>query len=384
MLDKIKCPNCGELVEITEAFKHEVEEGAIASERLKHKEEIEKVRLASEATAAAKLKDQYEFQEKLVKEQLDSAKEQNKKLMETLTQMQKTINDLKQKDEERNLEMQKQMAENTEKARLEAIKKFEEEHYLKDLEKDKKLSDAMKAYEEIKRKLEQGSQQTQGEVMELDIEQALIKEFPNDKVLPVGKGIRGADITQEVWDRNGNYCGKIVWESKNAKWSDSWIPKLKEDVRQCNGDIALLVTENMPEGSENSVYKDGVWIIKRDKSLIISMAYTLRFSLVQVNFERKKNEGKMEKSEILFNYINGNSFKQRLEAIYEAFKNNEEEIEREMKWFQSKWAKQKKSNRIAMDHMYGLVGEIQGIDKNSLSNIKILELPEAIPLLESN
>jgi len=77
--------------------------------------------------------------------------------------------------------------------------------------------------EDLKAKIQKGSQQTQGEVLEIEIEESLKREFPGDKISEVKKGQRGADVSQEVYDRLGRRCGLILWESKNAEWSNQWM-----------------------------------------------------------------------------------------------------------------------------------------------------------------
>ena len=54
------------------------------------------------------------------------------------------------------------------------------------------------ALEDAKRRSELGSQELQGEVLELDIQAALEQQFPQDRIEPVVKGARGADIIQAV------------------------------------------------------------------------------------------------------------------------------------------------------------------------------------------
>lgn len=355
-MDKIKCPKCGELVEISEAFRHEVEEGAVKE-------------------AENKLKKRYE-------EEMGESEKKYKNLLEQLTEMNRMNRDLKRKDEERALEFEKKMAAEENKIREEAKKQAGEEQYLKNLEIQKQLQDALKVNEELKNKLQQGSQQNQGEVMELDIENILRNEFITDKITPVGKGVRGADIIQEVWDKNGNNCGKIVWESKNAKWSDGWIAKLKEDQRQEQAETAILVTENMPEENKSAIYKDGIWVIKR--SSILPIAYSMRFGLVQIFHVRKNNQGKNEKAEILFNYMSGTVFKQRIETVLEAFTETQLEIEKERRWFSTKWARQEKSLRKVVDHMQGMYGDLQGIIGASLPDLKSIEPQQDKLLLDNN
>jgi len=74
-----------------------------------------------------------------------------------------------------------------------------------------------KIIEELKEKSERGSQQLQGEVQELELEDFLKSNFPLDNIQPVPKGKRGADVIQIVINSQGKECGSIIWESKELK-----------------------------------------------------------------------------------------------------------------------------------------------------------------------
>ncbi len=281
---------------------------------------------------------------------------------------------MKRKDEERSLEMEKKLLEVEEKVREEAKKKAADESHLKLLEKEKQLIDALKMNEELKRKLEQGSMQTQGEVMELELEKILAQEFPNDKISPVSKGIRGADIIQEVWDRNGNRCGTILWESKNAKWNSEWIGKLKDDQRQIKADIAVLVSENLPKEIKSASFKEGIWLAQR--TFFVGIAMALRHNIIQASYIKKSVQGKNAKMEILYNYLSGIEFKQRVESIIESFTLLQEELEKEKRWFASKWARQEKQIRTVMDNTHGMHGDLKGIMGITMPEIKSLDSPD--------
>lgn len=75
----------------------------------------------------------------------------------------------------------------------------------------------MKANDELRRKLEQGSQQTQGEVMELQLQQLLSNAFPEDLIELVPKEVSGADLIQRISSRSGNPCGTIMWGKRNVQ-----------------------------------------------------------------------------------------------------------------------------------------------------------------------
>lgn len=396
----ILCPHCKKEIPLNEALSHQLEE-KIRSElqhdfnkkreeerdedRKKAREYInkkvaeEKVLAEKEALAKAEksVRDRFELEMKDRANEASDLKKRNDDLQNQLLELTKVMRQLKLDNENKDLEMQKKLMEDEGKIREDARKKAEEENYLKNLEKDKKLADAIKMNEELQRKLQQGSQQTQGEVLELAIEENLRSVFPLDEIKPVAKGVRGADITQIVHDRPGRSCGTILWESKQTKnWVEGWIIKLKEDMRNSKANIGVLVSEVLPEDIKDLGFHEGIWVVKR--SLIIGLAHALRINLIDLFRSRSSAEGKNEKMEILFNYINSLEFSQRIEALVDSFKSLQDDLEREKRWFTAKWAKQEKNLRTVIDQTYGIGGDLQGIIGSSLPSLKNLELEAEI------
>ncbi len=205
VIKSVKCPKCGEDVEISKAI---------------YDEQIESAK-----------KDAIIEAQKKASVILEEEHKRNQELSTQIAELLKIQRDLKRKDDDREIEMQKKAIEIEEKARAEALKKATEESSLKIDQLAKKLTDTEKKLAEAQQTAQQGSQQTQGEVLELQLENLLRTEFPNDIIKEVPKGIRGADVIQEVCDRNGRKVGTIIWESKNAKWNNNWIQKLKDDQR---------------------------------------------------------------------------------------------------------------------------------------------------------
>jgi hypothetical protein len=379
MNNTIKCKKCGAEIEVSEALTHQIEEQVLASLEIQHKKELEEVTKLAEENADKKAQKHFEFQLIAVQKEKDEEKERNKKLTGQISELLDEVKKLRVKDEERDIEMKKKMMEEEEKIKKEVRKQADDEHQLKDLEKDKKLTDALKQVDELKTRMQQGSQQTQGEVLELELERILKSEFPQDNLKEVKKGERGADIVHEVIDKLGRGSGTILWESKNAKWQGDWISKLKEDQRAKKSELAVLVTINKPDWLESFTYKDGVWVTTWQ--FVVPLAFALRFNLISLNHEKASGEGKNEKMEILFQYLTGTEFKHRVEAIVEAFSNLQDELEKEKRYFSAKWGRQEKEIRKVLDHTHGMYGDLQGIIGRSLPEIKTLELPEK---LESN
>ena len=357
----IICKNCGEEIEVTEALTHQIEEKVVKETKLKLQEEAEN-----------RIKEKFESRFSNLQKEKDEERERNKKLTDQINDLLSEIRLLRRKDEDRDLEMKRKLFENEEKIRIEARKKSEEEHQLKDMEREKLISDLKKSLEETQRKAQQGSQQTQGETLELTVEARLKQEFPNDQINEVKKGVRGADVKQIVIDKLGRTCGSILWESKNAKWAEIWVEKLKEDQRQAKSDLAVIVSVNLPEGIETFNFKKGVWICSWRS--FIPLALALRFNLVNIYYEKQNAVGVDEKMKELYGYLTGNEFKHRVEGIVETFGTLQDDMEREKRWFSAKWARQEKQLRKVMDNTHGLYGDLQGVIGKSLPNIKSLHL----------
>jgi hypothetical protein len=350
MKNSIKCPKCGEEIEINDVLKHQIEDEVSVELEAKYKANAEK----------------------LVAEE----KERNKKLSDQIDELLTETRNLRRKDEDRELEMKKKLLNEEEKIRIDARKKSDEDHQLKDLEKEKIISDLKKSLEDAQRKASQGSQQTQGEVFELEFENILRKEFPNDLVSEVGKGVKGGDIVQEVIDSHGNSVGKILWELKNTKtWSEEWVNKLKGDKRNISAEDAVLITQVLPNDMKSSgAYRNGIWVTKQES--VVAMASVLRAKLIQLFIAKNANDGKDEKMNILFTYLSGTEFKNRTEAMLEAWSGMQEDIEKEKRYFSGKWARDDKRIRQVIDNTLGMRGDLEGIMGNSLPEIKTLELPD--------
>lgn len=115
-------------------------------------------------------------------------------------------------EQQANLQVEMERRLDEERGRLSAsIGQREAERFsLIEAEYRKKIDDAQKANEDLRRKLDQGSQQLQGEVLELELEHTLGNTFFHDLVEEVKKGQRGADIVQTVRTPSGQACGKII------------------------------------------------------------------------------------------------------------------------------------------------------------------------------
>ncbi|MGC8653251.1 MAG: DUF2130 domain-containing protein [Candidatus Kryptoniota bacterium] len=388
----ITCPHCGKRIQLTEAFTHDIEE------RLRKEFDLEAKRKEKEFEKAFEAQ-QKEYEAKLDRERtklINQAKKEAEELVSTeladlKSEVEKKENQLKEarkkelellrkqheideREKSIELEIERTLARERKKIWEEAASKAVEEHQLKDREKDEQLAEMRKQIEELKRKAEQGSQQAQGEALELELEELLRSSFRTDDIEPVSKGVRGGDVIHRVNTSSGSRCGSILWEAKRTKaWSDVWIDKLKDDQRQGKFDLAVIVSSVLPKGINRSGNVDGVWVT--DFQSVIGLATALRALLIEVYQARNALVGKSEKMEIIYKYLSGSEFRHRVEAIVEAFVAMKEDLEAEKRAMEKVWSKREKQIQRVIHNTAGMYGDLQGIIGASLPEIKILQLP---------
>lgn len=258
-------------------------------------------------------------------------------------------------------------------ARSQARREAEEGLRQKVLEKDQTIGSMQRTIEELKRKADQGSQQLQGEVRELELEALLKAKFPYDGVAAVPKGEFGGDIVQTVRNQHGQSGGTILWEAKCTRnWSDAWLVKLREDQRTAKAELCVLVSQALPKGIDTFHLLDGVWITH--PRCVIPVATVLRDTLLQITLARQVAEGQQSKTEMVYQYLTGPRFKQRVEAIVEAFSSMQEDLDKERKVIMKQWAKRQEQIERVMGGTIGMYGDLQGIAGKSLLEIDGLEL----------
>lgn len=257
--------------------------------------------------------------------------------------------------------------------REKAKREVEQELKLTVAEKEETIAGMQRQIEALKRKAEQGSQQLQGEVQELELESLLAAKFPQDIVEPVPKGEFGGDILHRVLNSSGQTCGTLLWESKRTKnWSDAWLAKLRRDQRAARADVALLVSRTLPKGLDLFDYIEGIWVL--DPKCVIPVAIALRQSLIEVAAVRQAGEGQHTKMGMVYQYLTGPRFRTRIEAIVEKFTDMQDDLDKERKTMTRLWAKREEQIHGVIEATAGMYGDLQGIAGKSLDEIEGLEV----------
>lgn len=425
-MNTIKCRGCGEEIEISAALQGQIEAQVVAAATKKH--EAEMARAIAEAADQAKrdreadremtrkllagekdnLRRQTEAELELVKQRLEAEaasaqkkaaaqqemlikslqadiedqKESKKQLevsnqqqREQLTELLQSLRTEKKARENAELEAQKKLSEEEGKIREAATREADERQRLNLAARDKTIADLQKSLDEAQRKAAQGSQQLQGEIMELDFEKALAEAWREDLVEPVAKGVKGGDIKHTVNTPRGSLCGVILWEIKRTKnWTDSWIPKLKQDLRNEKANIPIIVTEVMPKHMDDDIGQyDGVWICK--PKLAVVLGTLLRKGLIDAGHQRALAENRGNKADALFNFVTSHEFSQQVEAMVETYQEMSLQIQKERVAYEKLWAQREKQTQKLFMSTANIIGSMQGhVGQASMPRIRGLEL----------
>ena len=338
----------------------------------------ERVKIAAEEEKKAKLAlgNDLDQKSKEINTLQDILKQRDVKLAEAqqaqaeLIRKERELDDAKR---ELDLTIEKRVQANLGNEREKAKKEAEEELKFKVMEKDQTITAMQKQIEDLKRRAEQGSQQLQGEVQELELEALLTAKFPRDTIQPVPKGEFGGDVLQRVVGPLNQICGTILWESKRTKnWSDGWLAKLREDQRAAKAEVAVIISQALPKDIDTFGLVDGVWVA--DPKVALPVALSLRQTLIEVASARQAAEGQQTKMEMVYSYLTGPRFRQRVQAIVEAFSSMKEDLDREKKAITRQWAKREEQIDRVMQATVGMYGDLQGIAGRTLQEIEGLEL----------
>jgi hypothetical protein len=346
----------------------------VRSERAKiAADEAKKAKLALQNDLDHKAKEVADLHEVIRQREAKLAEAQ--KVQADLLRKQRELDDAKRELE---LTVEKRVQEGLTATREQARKEAEDGLRLKVLEKEQTIASMQKQIEELKRKAEQGSQQLQGEVQELELEALLREKFPWDTIEPVPKGEHGGDALQRVVGPQGQPCGTIIWESKRTKnWSDGWLAKLREDQRAAKSEIAVIVSQSLPKDVETFGLVENVWVTHT--KTVLPLALALRQTLIEVASARQASEGQQTKTEMIYQYLTGPRFRHRVEAIVEAFSTMKDDLDKEKKAITKQWAKREELIDRVMQATAGMYGDLQGIAGKTIQEIEGLEFPALGP-----
>lgn len=406
MANKIKCPRCGEEIDIENLIQAEAKDTLdkkLAQQKAELDKQLEEYKKQTETLKSQLEKEKEKAIDDALKSQKQEFKAKEEELKKNIREEQKeAYQELEKELEEKSLQIKELNKLKAEKSRLEREKEELQEKIIADTEKEfsqklveekqkyqkqaeekfelqikelqKQLQDQKDLTEEMKKRQEQGSMQLQGEVQELAIEKYLKENYVYDEIKEVGKGDMGADSLQIVNTSYKPNCGTIYYESKRTKtFKEDWIAKFKNDIQEKGADIGVLVTAVYPKNMTRMGMRDGVYICTYEEFKALS--FILRETLIKISDTKTLQENRHEKSAILYNYLTSTEFRFQFETIVNAFVGLQNDLESEKRAMNKLWKKREKEIQNVLSATTDMYGAIQGISGNAIQRVEALELP---------
>ncbi len=331
----------------------------------------ERAKIIEEARKNAFLEQQKGLE--LLQKELDEKSKQVQELHQKEAEIERLKRENNEAESRLKAENEKKLNEKLETERERIEKALHEKNELKFKQQEEQLEMLRNELKNAQRKAELSSQQFQGEVQELAIEEFLRQKFPLDCIEEIKKGQRGGDCIQVVHTREFQNCGKIYYESKRTKeFQKAWAEKLKSDMREIGADVGVIVSEALPKEMERMGLFEGVWVCSFEE--FKGLSAVLREGVIQVSLAKKSQENKGDKVNLLYHYLTSSEFSMQVSAIIEGFEQLRAELEKEKNAMARIWKSREKQMEKVFEGTINMYGSIKGIMGNTIGQVKALEL----------
>ncbi len=380
----VKCPRCGNRFELSETFRAHFEEekrNEVAKAVREHAAGIRaeavkdsQAKLAETEQQVTDLKAQVEAEKEAQEKREAEIRAEAEKANEAiLAKSQQEVGNLQEKlkaGEEAQEKREAEIRAETEEGATQKLALEREQHAIEKKRLEQQMAD-------MQRQLGQKSAELQGEALEVYLKRQLQMEFPADMINDVGRGQPGADLTQEVIERQLGACGVLVWEAKRTKrWQDSWIAKIKQDADRVGAHLRVIVSETLPDDIGNFGLKDGVWVSSIECAL--PLAWALRSQLIENARLSRAGQGRDLKMDVIYDYLTSPRFGERIQRMVETWKALEEQVNKEERSMQRQWKERRKQLAIIQDSTIEMFTDFSAILGQEIAQVPGLEL-EALP-----
>ncbi|GAA7700188.1 DUF2130 domain-containing protein [Helicobacter pylori] len=331
----------------------------------------ERAKIIEEARKNAFLEQQKGLE--LLQKELDEKSKQVQELHQKEAEIERLKRENNEAESRLKAENEKKLNEKLDLEREKIEKALHEKNELKFKQQEEQLEMLRNELKNAQRKAELSSQQFQGEVQELAIEEFLRQKFPLDSVEEIKKGQRGGDCIQVVHTREFQNCGKIYYESKRTKeFQKAWVEKLKSDMREIGADVGVIVSEALPKEMERMGLFEGVWVCSFEE--FKGLSAVLREGVIQVGLAKKSQENKGDKVDLLYHYLTSSEFSMQVNAIIEGFEQLRADLESEKRAMARIWKSREKQIDKVFEGTINMYGSIKGIAGNAIGQVKALKL----------
>lgn len=253
--------------------------------------------------------------------------EANAKVLEAQTEL-STVREQQAAMMEENLKAQREVMERdkVDAVNAERSRAFDEKQ---------KLSDRLT---ELQRAWDKKTAEELGEGAEVNLYEALKKEFRGDDIRRVPKGVEGADIIHVVM-HSGKKCGTIIYDSKDRnKFEWAYVTKLRADQLAEHAEHAILSTRKLPKDTRQIHIHGGVLIA--NPARVVILATLIRQHILQLHIQKVGDIERKAKTAALYDFIISERCRSLLARIDERADEMLKEQEKEVTWHRNHWKRE--------------------------------------------
>ncbi|MBL8020248.1 MAG: DUF2130 domain-containing protein [Leptospirales bacterium] len=374
MSQLIKCPECGNRFQQNDATARQIEKRLRKQIEGEQARFLERERAALEKSTLKKVSEQFAIELSYLR---DSLEEKNRALQESNRQelsLRKRQRVLEEKEAAIQLEVERVLDAERKKLSVRINEQANEIAQQKVAEKDRLITELKSTIDSMHRKTHQISEKVQGTAAEDILESTLSTLYPDDEWVRVRNGAKGGDLVQKI--RSGNHIvATILYESKKTKnWQSSWISKVKSDQSEIKADLAVIVSDVLPEEIHGFGKVEGV--VLSNLSSVCGLVSVLRSSMIDISRVRRSSENSQERGEILLRYLSSGPFREGVTRIIETFRRMQETLQKEKSASTRLFAEREAQISSVVGSVAQIVGDLQG-SANVLPDLEVLQITGA-------
>ena len=379
----ITCQKCGHIIDVSESLKSTLLEKEVSKTRKEIESKYERKLIEQDEELRDEIAIIAEEKNKIKKQELQSKKE--KMILEDQLKSANIIaaeNAKKEfvlKEEELKKANKKILEDEKDQLVAHLTEKQEALNATKDLElatKSLEVERLKREAEYARKKLDHtsSSQELVGEAAELHLLDRLKLTFPAHSFSEIKKGAKGADILHTVMSKSGVQIGQIYYESKKTKtWQQSWVEKFKDDIREKNTQIGVLVTSTFPKNFKGEfAYIDDIWICSPRFAPQLSMVLVQQ--LEEVWRVKISQDSKDSLEGAVYNYITSDEFISKIKVIASSHQNLLINLDKEKIAMEKIWSARRKEIERSFSNVARAIGDLEGLSDGSILPIEELIL----------
>ena len=228
-----------------------------------------------------------------------------------------------------------------------------------------------KHIEDLSDKSNQRNNELQGEAQEVILEDMLKEKFPNDEVSDIKRGASGHDCTLIINDRNTEGLAKIAFESKNTKhFSEEWIEKLHKTLMEKKIPYGVIASKALPKDFKHIEWRyESIVIIPFKESAVLATGQMLRALCVREYEIRKVSMLDDSEKGQLYKRVLSPEMRMQVKSLMRSYLSTQDIIDDDERVSAKSIVKRQANHNEQKTKLLKIFGAISGADTKLADNL---------------